>query len=310
MILAVCLNPTMQKTLVFDSFHPGEVNRVVDERLDASGKGVNVARVAVELGAPAVHLTHTGGREAERFRQLCRADKVDLADVVCDSEIRFCTTVVDRSTSTTTEIVEPTQPVPAGTEEQVLARFAELLDRADTVVLSGSTAPGYSADLFPRMVRLARTRGITVIADFRGEALKNVMDSPRELLPTVIKPNLKEFAETFLFGGARSVSEHSDDQQTLQRTEKQMRRLHEAGTTVILTRGAHPTMMIDETGALVQIPVTPLDPVNTIGCGDAFTAGLAVELRAGSSLSDAIDRAHAAAAMNATNLKPGSIRPV
>ncbi|MEI6876358.1 MAG: hypothetical protein WCL50_14645, partial [Spirochaetota bacterium] len=59
--LVVCLNPTIQKTLVFGSLAKGEVNRSALHRVDVAGKGVCGARVFGQLGKRAIHLTHLGG---------------------------------------------------------------------------------------------------------------------------------------------------------------------------------------------------------------------------------------------------------
>jgi fructose-1-phosphate kinase PfkB-like protein len=75
-MLCVCLNPTVQKTITLPRMLVGEVNRASAVRTDASGKGVNVARVLVQLGeADVVHLTHLGdGPNAQLFSALAAAD--------------------------------------------------------------------------------------------------------------------------------------------------------------------------------------------------------------------------------------------
>lgn len=309
--LAVCLNPTMQKTLVFDSFLVNEVNRVVEERLDASGKGVNVARVLVQSGEEAIHLTHLGGGTRAEFERLCREDGVPLAVVPCETPIRMCTTAVDRRAHTTTEMVEPTRPVSADTEAELLQRYEKLLHDVSTVIFSGSAAPGYNVDLYARMTAAARDAGAFVIADYRGAMLKATLRNAAHQRPQVIKPNLREFAETFLTGGRAAVSEHADDPDTLREVRKQMETLAREGITTVLTRGGNPVIALDPAApdSLIECAPLSLTPVNTIGCGDAFTAGLAAELAGGGTLRDAIERGHAMAAMNAAQLKPGSIRP-
>lgn len=309
--LVVCLNPTLQKTLAFESFAVNEVNRVGDERLDASGKGVNVARVLAQMGENATHLTHLGGDRRELFETLCRDDGFTLEVVPCETPIRSCITAIDRSSHTTTEIVEPTQPVTSATEREIVERYRTILPESGTVIFSGTTAPGYNVDLFARMIGIARERGSFVIADFRGEPLKAALENVPEHRPQLIKPNLKEFAQTFLFTGAATVSEHATDRETLNRTRKQMERLAREGITTVITRGANAALAVDSEapGELIECASLSLTPVNTIGCGDAFTAGLAAELSTGGTLRDAMERGHALAAMNAAQLRPGSIRP-
>ena len=45
MVTAVCLNPSIDKTLEIDGFTYGGMNRVRDVREDGGGKGINVAVV-------------------------------------------------------------------------------------------------------------------------------------------------------------------------------------------------------------------------------------------------------------------------
>jgi hypothetical protein len=76
--LAVCLNPTFQRTVRLKKLEKGEVNRARLARLDASGKGINVSRVLQQLGAPVRHLTHLGpGRD--EFLRLCGEDNLQIS---------------------------------------------------------------------------------------------------------------------------------------------------------------------------------------------------------------------------------------
>ena len=118
--LVVCLNPVIQKTLVFDKLAIDHVNRARIVRTDASGKGVNVARVLSQRGADVTHLTHAGGPNRDWFLALCAADGLDVRWVDSGSEVRFCSTVIDATEKTATELVEEAVPVQAGTEERLL----------------------------------------------------------------------------------------------------------------------------------------------------------------------------------------------
>ena len=52
-VLAVCPNPAWQKTLCFEHYRAGEVNRASRVQENGGGKGVNLARVLQSLGFPA-----------------------------------------------------------------------------------------------------------------------------------------------------------------------------------------------------------------------------------------------------------------
>ena len=57
-----------------------------------------------------------------------------------------------------------------------------------------------------------------------------------------------------------------------------------------------------------EIDIQPVKAVNTIGCGDAFTAGLACALDNGANFKDAINEGIRCGALNASFLKTGVIR--
>jgi tagatose 6-phosphate kinase len=302
LFLAVCLNPVMQRTLRFESWEENEVNRCSDYYLHASGKGVNVARVLTQLGERTLHLTHAGGRDRDLFLKMCRADGLELITEDSRSEIRTCTTVLNSRRGTSTELIEEARAVDASVEKGIRSRFAALLAEVGVLILSGTKAPGYSDSLYPWMVKEAAGRGITVILDLKGEDLVRSL----QFRPRVIKPNLSEFCATFL--PELSVGEHDESPEILDAVRKKARTLgREYGVTTVLTRGSRGVFAWDGRKEL-ECPARRLTPVNTIGCGDAFTAGLAHSLSRGAGIARALEKGTDCAAANAALLKPGVIR--
>lgn len=307
--LVVCLNPTLQRTLSLDRLEIGEVNRATSVREDAAGKGVNVARVLSQLGGRAVHLTHAGGDDrSRRFLQLCARDGVDIDAVRGPTSVRICTTALAMDGSTTTELVEEGEPVGPETPSRVLSRYRDLVPDSGAVILAGSIAPGYPDTMFAEMTAIARRAGKWVLADFRGRALQRALANAVNERPTCIKPNFSEFSQTFL-GGRATAEDRAERAGVIESAWDAMERLAGEGITTILTRGARPTLAYSREDGRVEVAPVSLTPVNTIGCGDAVTAGFSLALAAGDSLRDAIERGHAAAAMNATQTAPGSVRP-
>lgn len=300
--LTICLNPTVQKTLTFTSLSQGEVNRAVRSRTDASGKGVNVSRVLAQLGATVTHLTHAGGTNRDWFLDSCRHGGFNVVAPDSASNMRTCITLLDREAGSTTELIEPTDPVSLGTDAAIRAAFESLLPEAHTVILSGSIPPGYSPDLFPHFARRSKEADRRVVADFRGKALLDSLP----FRPDVIKPNLQEFVATFLDVVEFSVPEESDDPAILERVSRRMVELAKGGTIPVITRGGEASMHVSG-GSVRYTPVEPVEVVNTIGCGDAFTAGFVLELVKGATIERAVARGHWCAARNAELERPGSI---
>ena len=54
MITTVTLNPCIDKTVTIDGFTYGGMNRIIDSRIDPSGKGINVAIAYSQLGGQAL----------------------------------------------------------------------------------------------------------------------------------------------------------------------------------------------------------------------------------------------------------------
>ena len=109
MILVVCLSSSWQRTLFFPEFCPGEVNRATRGLETASGKGVNVARVAMQLGAKVRILTTAGGARGRLFRKALKEDGIPATIISTAGETRLCQTLIGRSNDPSpliTEIVE------------------------------------------------------------------------------------------------------------------------------------------------------------------------------------------------------------
>ncbi|HWR10848.1 MAG TPA: PfkB family carbohydrate kinase [Rectinemataceae bacterium] len=297
--LVVCLNPVIQKTLVFDGLELDHVNRAKTVRTDASGKGVNVARVLSQLGADVVHLTHSGGPNRDWFLSLAAADRLDIRWVNSGSEVRICTTVIDSRAHSATELVEEALPVAPGTEGRLLDLFDSLIPSFDVLIVSGTKAAGYSDAVIPAMAKKAAARGVMMVLDIKGKDLVTCL--PHR--PRVVKPNLGEFLATFPApGGAKA------DSATLRAhvQECALAWKERYGADLVVTRGGAPIWFSEE-GRAAEQPAVPAEAINPTGSGDSFTAGLAFMLAKGGNLRDAIREGARLGALNAANLKPGSI---
>jgi tagatose 6-phosphate kinase len=310
--LSVCLNPALQETVVLERLREDEVNRSSEYRQDASGKGINVTRVLTQLGERATLLTQAGGRSRARFLSLAEQDGLCVTWVDSGSEIRTCTTLLNREQATCTEIVQEAVAVAPATESRVREAYARLLPEHSVVIFSGTKAPGFSDGLYPALVEQAKLVGATVVLDVSGADLRACL----EHAPDVVKPNFAEFSATFVTDGM--PSEHARDADLEQRVREQMSAVAgRYGCAVVLTHGTQPTLFVEPgggepsrsgTGEVMGIAVEPIRPLNSIGSGDAFTAGLARALAHGAELREAVRQGHECGQKNAALIRPGVIR--
>ena len=306
--LTVCLNPTIQKTLRFSSIIPGAVNRTGVHRLDVSGKGINVTRVLTQLGKKALHLTQLGGVMRPLFLSLCEQDGLSVEWVESGSEIRFCYTVLNDADSKVTEFIETSDAVCAGTEQRLLEKFEFLLDDASLdlkcLVISGTKAAGFSDEVIPYMTRKAKERGLRIILDVKG---KDLIES-LQYEPDVVKPNLLEFVETFapdLVINNDQITENDAARERIRSAILDTAQRHNC--RIILTNGSRKTLAADR-DKFFEAEFEAVKAVNSTGCGDAFTAGLAAALEDGASFYEAIGEGAKCGAKNAALIRPGVVR--
>jgi len=310
--LTVCLNPTLQKTLRFPSIYPGTVNRTGVHRLDASGKGINVTRVLTQLGKKAVHLTQLGGGMRPLFLSLCEQDKLSVQWVESESQIRFCYTLLSDADGAVTELIEESEPVCAGTEDRLLEKFDDILAyTADLswVIISGTKAAGFSGAVIPAMTQRAKEKGLKVILDIKGKDLTESL----KYKPDIVKPNLFEFAADFvpeLIKSNELIAIDDAAKEQIKSAVLDMARKHNC--RVILTNGSR-EIIAAEADKFFEIKVQPVKAVNSTGCGDAFTAGLAAALEPlvpgdGAGIREAISEGCKCGALNAALVRPGVVR--
>ena len=297
-ILTVCLNPTFQITMVHPSLTLGEVNRAREHYEDISGKGMNSARVLGQLGHHSVLLTHLGGIRRDEHLALAQEEHVHLLWADSKSEIRTCITIL--GDGVTTELVQEPFAVDPSTEGPIRELFTTALADVDAVIITGTRAGGYSADLYPSFVKEAKERGLFVLLDLKGDDLKNSL----LYRPDIIKPNLSEFVDTF-FG--LSIGEHEMNSELEERIKVQLKHIYtEYGTTTFLSRGKEASWIQSE--KFFSLPSEPVKVVNTIGCGDTLSAVLTAQLASGSTLEEAAKEAIYWAGVNAQQIRPGTIK--
>ena len=112
-----------------------------------------------------------------------------------------------------------------------------------------------------------------------------------------------EFCATFL--PDLTVSE-ADDRNALPKVESRIAELSRSGIRWVITRGARDVLCAEE-GEVRRVNTRKIVPVNTIGSGDSVAAGMAFSLGGGNDLEQAVREGVRCGALNALQLKPGSL---
>ena len=294
MILTVTLNTSIDKLYLMDSVQPETVMRVKEVHNTAGGKGLNVTRVAAELGEPVTAMGFTGGFNGQYLESLISQPLVRCAFTHVKGETRSCINCWDLSDGRSTEYLEPGEPV---TEEEVsrfLSDFEARLPEADVVTISGSVPRGVPEDFYRGLIRRCRESRIPVLVDTSGNRL---IASVQEK-PTFIKPNEDEIAQ--LTG--RSFSGPGEAAQVL-------KEIHQGGIPfVVLSMGEDGALLACRQGVFSGKPPR-ITPRNTVGCGDSMVAGFAVGFARGLPVEETFRMALAVSAANALSLFTGDFDP-
>ena len=291
MILCLGTTPTAQRTLTFDRLRLDEVNRAASVDDYASGKAVNVARVAAMLGADALIGGFVGGPRGKFLSQELSADGMRHDFVSVDAPTRLCTTLIDRHKETVTELVEESRPVTPRDWTRLIRRTASQLKSAAVCVMSGSLPPGGPIDFYRDVIARAVPLGVKMVLDARGAPLHSALTCSG----FIVKLNRQELAATV----GRSITTDTALKRAMQETCP-------AGGQLIVTLGAEGAAAWDGR-AFWRVSAPGVQAVNTVGSGDAFAGGLAVALSQNLPPRQAYRLAAACGAANALHPRAGHV---
>ncbi|HUB07040.1 MAG TPA: PfkB family carbohydrate kinase, partial [Myxococcales bacterium] len=187
MILTLTFNPAVDQTSWIDRLVPGTVHRVRETQLDPAGKGINVSRMAHRLGAPTVAFGLAAGDTGRLIERALEAERVPHHFVQIPGESRIDTTIVDAA-GVASSFYGIGPPAPPDRLEALFEHVRLWLPVTRVLVLAGSLLPGIPLDAYARYVHAARERGVFVILDSHGGALRRGLEAG----PDLIKPNLVE----------------------------------------------------------------------------------------------------------------------
>jgi len=281
-LLVVCPNLAIDRVLEVDNFQPEKVQRSRSILTQPGGKGSNVARVYRQLGGDVALVGFAGRANAEMVRGPLRrlGIHVDLVEAY-PGETRTCTIICDRQSRTHPTVVnEETPQIDAGAGAKLLAKVRRWIPRAEAVLTTGSLSTGLPNDLYAQILHDARSREKFTAIDAVGDVLRVGLLAR----PSFMKPNAEEFFQLTNGSGTSSI-------------------LTLAPHTA-LTLGTAGAVLIHEGKCLYALPPRVFD-TNPIGAGDAFAAAYLRYLLDRRSPADCLRFAIAAAASDASTLRPG-----
>lgn len=293
MILAVTMNPSVDISYQVDPFMLDDVNRVEHVSKTAGGKGLNVARVIVQMGENVLATGVLGGTIGEYIIQELNKSSIPNTFLKIEKESRNCIAILHEGKQT--EILETGPALSEDEGKACLDKYEELLSSVSLVTISGSLPKGLRADFYCNMVEISNRRGIRVILDTSGEALKQVLQQGEK--PFAIKPNTAELSQ--LLGMVVN-----NDSNSIQQALKQD--IFQGIEWIIVSMGSEGAIVRHQAD-YYRITIPKIDVINPVGSGDATVAGFAVALKRDNPPETLLKTAMTTGMLNAMESGTGSI---
>ena len=263
MILTVTLNAAIDRTVAVPSFRQGNRHRAVEASTAAGGKGVNVARALKLLDRPVIATGLAGGPNGARLMERMAEESILTDFTWIAGESRTNLAVIDPTSGEQTEINERGPEVTAEELERFLQKLLYLAQGARICVIAGSLPPSVPAAFCARMVAELKERGVETVLDTEGEPLIAGVRAG----PAVVTPNVSE--------AEGAVGHEFNDRDDLLTGLRGLTELGAGEAVVTREEGCVASLLEGSTRRLYEVVSPSLEPVATVGSGDAFLAGFA-----------------------------------
>jgi tagatose 6-phosphate kinase len=292
MILAIHLNPAIDRVYAVEKINIGSVARPLEMTANAGGKASNVSRVVRLMDEDVIACGFIGGYSGDFIENDLNKLGIQTAFTRINGESRSCINIFDQSTGLSTEVLEQGPEISSNEQDAFIEQYDFLLDRSDLVSASGSLASGLNSDFYNMLIQKAKNKNKPFLLDTSGHTLKQAIGAA----PYLIKPNGDEISD---YVGSAKINQDSIQHCLVQFKKKGIQL---------------PVVSLGENGCLALIQGDTfhfkhpaLKVKNAVGSGDAFIAGCAVGLVRKKSQIDVIKLGIACGMANTQYFKTGVV---
>jgi 1-phosphofructokinase family hexose kinase len=274
MIYTVTLNPSLDTFYFVEDLKYDDVNRVVELKKYAGGKGINVSKVISELRGETFAFSFSGKFIGDELEEILTSQGIKTNFVRIQDETRANIIIRDKNKNTQTELNSPGPNITADELNHLLdSIFA--YKTPDFLVLAGSLPCAVAVDTYAKIIKRAKKENIKVMLDADGDQLKLGIKEK----PFMIKPNIYE-TERLL---NRKIN-RDDDKEIIEIAKSFV---NDGIEIVAISRGPKGVIVAAKNEIINAIP-PDVSVQSTIGAGDSFIAGFLLEFAKSSNLVEAV----------------------
>jgi 6-phosphofructokinase 2 len=272
-IVTLTLNPTIDVNTRVEHVIAERKLRCQAPHHEPGGGGINVSRAIHRLGGDSLAIYLEGGTVGSLLKQLLEKEGVRHRVVHIDGMTREDVNVLEEASDRQFRFGMPGPDVREQEWQACLEELFSVQPVPEYLVASGSLPPGVRDDFYARVARRAKQRGIKVLLDSSGKALRLGAEAGVYLL----KPNMRELQE--LAGREISAESHQEDaaKRLIQKDHCQV---------VIVSLGAAGALLVTEDKCeRLRAPTVAIR--SKVGAGDSMLAGTVLALSRGMPIREA-----------------------
>jgi len=272
MIYTVTLNPALDKEYIVPKLAPNSVLRSSSVQIDYGGKGFNVSRMLVSLGAESITTGFVGGATGKILRDGLERMGIKTDFIEVSGETRTNVSVVSSHDEQYIKVNEPGPMISQEETKKLIRKIRCLIQPGDWWVLAGSLPPGINSDIYAQIITLINVGGAKAVLDTNGTPLELGCIAG----PFLVKPNIEEAAQ------ATGLSET-----TPVGLNNMIKAMHHMGArNIILSAGKEKAILSTVNRQWVGTP-PKINEKNPTGAGDAMLAAIVYILEKGDTILDA-----------------------
>lgn len=291
MILALNLNPSLDKIYTVDKLEYGGVVRTKTVSNTAGGKGIHVANICKVLNEDCIVSGFLGGRIGQFITDKLDEKQIKHDFVQIQNETRSCINIVTPD-GKQTEVLEPGPVILREEKEAFLQKYEQLIQQTEIIVASGSLPSNLPYNFYGILVEIASKYNKKFLIDTSGQTLQESL----AYKPFFIKPNKDEIEAI-----RNSVINNIED------AIKEIKSFQQMGIILpIISLGKNGSVIGYEDKIYHAIP-PKYKAINAVGSGDAFVAGIAIGLKRCYSIIDLIKLGSACGTANVLEAESGYV---
>lgn len=264
MIYSVTLNPSIDYIVHVDKFNEGELNRSTNDYVNVGGKGIMVSKLLTNVGIDNTALGFVGGFTGTHILDWFDKEGLKHKFVTTKENTRINVKLKSGVESEINGIGPKITP-----DEQ--EKFLEIIRNVgpdDTVIISGSSAPGLDKNIVEQIIDICKEREADFVVDTTGKALYESLSKK----PLLIKPNIDEIGELF-------DKKFTTKEEIIPYGKKCL----ELGAKfVIVSMGGDGALFFDK-DEVYYSPRVEGKLINSVGAGDSMLAGFVGSFKSGKS---------------------------